>query len=109
MKKRAILYELISNDDENLSSVYFKFDDGYFIICRNLVEDDTIYFEMNDQSNCIYSNDCKYIIEKDHLILNFSEIISNKLKCETTLQIDYEMLEQERKLLQDCLEEIFSL
>lgn len=109
MKKKAILFEIISNDDENLSFVYFKFNDGYFITCRNLVEDNVIYFEMNDQSNCIYSNDCKYTIENDYLILHFSESISNELECENILQIDYEMSEQEKELLQCCLEEIFSV
>ena len=109
MEKKAISFELISNDGENLSSVYFEFNDGYFIICRNLEKDDTIYFEMNDQCNSGYSNDCKYIIENSFLILYFSENISSELKCETTLRISYEMSEQEKEHLQCCLEEIFPL
>ena len=90
-----------------MSSVYFEFSDGYFITCRNIEEDDIIYFEMNDQSNCIYSNDCKYAIENNLLVLYFSESISSKLECETILRIGYEMSEQEKEHLQCCLEEIF--
>ena len=57
MEKECISFELTLNDDEYLTSVFFEFSDGYFACCRNILEDDIIYYEMNDQANSSYSND----------------------------------------------------
>ena len=108
MEKECISFELTPNDDEGLSSVYFEFSDGYFACCRNTYEDDEIYYELNDQANSIYSNDCQYCIENNYIRFDFTEVISKELKCDTALTIHYKMSEQEKELLNKCLTEIFS-
>ena len=46
-----ISYEL--EDEEGLSYLFFKAEDGYFTISR-LVEDEKLYMELNNQSNGEY-------------------------------------------------------
>lgn len=108
MEKECISFELTLNNDECLSSVFFEFSDGYFACCRNMLEDDEVYYEMNDQANSIYSNDCHYCVENDSIRFDFTEIISHELKCDRVLIINYAMDKQERELLNKCLSEIFS-
>jgi len=108
MKKECISFELTLNNDECLTSVFFEFNDGYFACCRNIIEDDEIFYEMNDQANSSYSNDCQYCIDNDIIRFDFTESVSNELKCDTVLEIQYEMSEQEKELLNKCLSEIFS-
>ncbi len=108
MEKECTSFELTLNDDEYLASVFFEFSDGYFACCRNILEDDIIYYEMNDQANSIYSNDCQYCIDNNSIRFNFTELVSNELKCDAVLIIRYKMSEQEKELLSKCLTEIFS-
>lgn len=108
-EKIAASYYLAPDDDENIASVYFKFDDGYFTLARNLVDDETIYWEMDDQSKSTYSNDCKYEVKNNRIILNFSKEIAQELGCDTQLVIKYDMPEDDKILLQVCLDEIFDV
>lgn len=108
MEKECTSFELTLNDNEYLTSVFFEFSDGYFACCRNILEDDIIYYEMNDQANSSYSNDCQYCIDNNSIRFDFTELVSNELKCDTVLTIRYKMSEQEKELLNKCLTEIFS-
>lgn len=101
-------FELTQNDEECSSSVLFEFSDGYFACCRNILEDDIIYYEMNDQANSSYSNDCEYCIGNHSIRFDFTELVSNELKCDTVLTIHYKMSELEKDTLNKCLTEIFS-
>lgn len=77
------------SDDEGLSYIYFDLGDfHYFTLTFNKNEDDEIYFEFNDQTLSIESNNVAYNLTDHVLSFDFGEDIQKSLKIKKHIEID---------------------
>ena len=77
------------SDDEGLSYIYFDLGNfHYFTLTFNQDEDDKIYFEFNEQTFSIESNNVTYDLKGNILSFDFGEDIQKSLKIEKHIDIE---------------------
>lgn len=96
-------------DDEGLASVYFEYDSfKYLTLSYSPHEDESIYFEKDDQIKGINSNDVEYELHRNYLTLSVGDEIARKLETENDISIEFQINDVDYARLSESLQRIFS-
>ena len=97
------------SDDEGLASIYFEYDRfKYLTLSYSPYEDNSIYFEKDEQTTGINSNDAEYELGRNYLKLKVGDEISKSMETENNIYIEFQINDADYYRLGKSLQRIFS-